>query len=351
MDANLHKTDIALNEEHPYRVGILLIPGFALMSYASTVEPLRAANVLSGRHLYDVVHFGAEDVVQSSGAARVARQVEIGTAPPLDLLLVVAGGDPFAIQETGMFRWLRRLARRGVRIGGVSGGPVVLVQGGLMGGRRLTVHWEHAAALADQFPDIVIERRLFVIDRDRVTCGGGTAALDLMHALISEQHGAAFAQLVSDWFLHTDIRAASAPQRGGEATDAARYPGRIAEALNAMESHVGDPLSLSQISLIAGTSSRHLNRLFVEVFGQSVMARYRDLRLSTAQRLVRSTAMTVSRIAEATGFANAGHLSNAYVAHFGVRPRADRHLQERALRGAGRTGSDFPRTRAAHGTP
>ena len=342
MDASLHKTDIALNEERPYRVGILLIPGFALMSYASTVEPLRAANVLSGRHLYDVVHFCAEEVVQSSGAARVARQAETGALPQLDLLLVVAGGDPFAIQETGMFRWLRRLARRGVRIGGVSGGPVVLVQSGLMSGRRLTVHWEHAAALADQFPDIVIERRLFVIDRDRVTCGGGTAALDLIHALISEQHGAAFAQLVSDWFLHTDIRAASAPQRGGEVAGAAQYPGRIAEALNAMESHVGDPLSLSQISLIAGTSPRHLNRLFVEVFGQSVMARYRDLRLSTAQRLVRSTAMTVSRIAEATGFANAGHLSNAYVAHFGVRPREDRNLQKQALRGAGRTGRNFP---------
>ena len=32
----------------PQTVGLLLIPGFALMSYASVVEPLRAANLLAG---------------------------------------------------------------------------------------------------------------------------------------------------------------------------------------------------------------------------------------------------------------------------------------------------------------
>jgi transcriptional regulator GlxA family with amidase domain len=36
----------------PLSVGFLLVPGFALMSYAAAVEPLRAANLLSGRTLY-----------------------------------------------------------------------------------------------------------------------------------------------------------------------------------------------------------------------------------------------------------------------------------------------------------
>jgi len=33
-------------------IGILLVPGFSLMSYASAVEPLRAANRLAYRELY-----------------------------------------------------------------------------------------------------------------------------------------------------------------------------------------------------------------------------------------------------------------------------------------------------------
>ena len=33
-------------------VGFLLVPRFALMSYAAAVEPLRAANLISGKPLY-----------------------------------------------------------------------------------------------------------------------------------------------------------------------------------------------------------------------------------------------------------------------------------------------------------
>ncbi len=42
------------------RIGFILIPRFALMSYASAVEPLRAANLLAGRELYQVQMFSPE---------------------------------------------------------------------------------------------------------------------------------------------------------------------------------------------------------------------------------------------------------------------------------------------------
>lgn len=312
------------HDETPFRVGILPIDGFALMSYACVAEPLRAANLLSRTQLYEVVHFGAAPETSSSGATHVERTYPVGEITDLDLLFVVAGGDPFAYRDEATFAWLRQMARKGVRIGGVSGGSVILANAGLMSGRRLTVHWEHAPLLAERFPDIVIERRLFVIDRDRVTCGGGIAPLDLMHALIADRHGSAFARLVSDWFLHTDIRAATAPQRGGLAERLGSHSPHLLAAVSAMESHVADPLSLSQLALLTGVTPRHLNRLFSDLLGKSAMAYYRDLRLEIGKRLVRDSAMDIARIAEATGFSGAGHFSNAYLARFGARPSADR---------------------------
>ena len=306
------------------RIGIFPVPGFALMSYSCTVEPLRAANLLSGRPLYDVVHFTLGEDTQSSGVSRVPGDGRPGEAVGLDLLLVIAGGDPFAFRDEAVFKWLRQLARQGTGIGGVSGGSVVLAQAGLMAGRRMTVHWEHAPRLAEAFPDILIERRLYVIDRDRVTCGGGIAPLDMMHTLIATQHGGEFARLVSDWFLHTDIRAATAPQRGGIAERVGSHSPHVLEAIAAMESHVADPLTLPQLALISGVTPRHLNRLFGRIFGQSAMRYYRDLRLDVARRLVRETSLSVAEVAEATGFANSGHLSNAYSSVFGTRPRTDR---------------------------
>ena len=50
--------EIPENQVAPQKIGILAIEGFALMSYASTVEPLRAANLLSEKELFEVIDIG-----------------------------------------------------------------------------------------------------------------------------------------------------------------------------------------------------------------------------------------------------------------------------------------------------
>src|SRR3970040_2887833 len=63
-------------------VGFLLVPGFALMSYAAAVEPLRAANLISGRELYRWWHAapGGAPVTASNGVA-IIPDVGAGTQP------------------------------------------------------------------------------------------------------------------------------------------------------------------------------------------------------------------------------------------------------------------------------
>ena len=307
----------------PTRIGIMPLSGFALMSYACVVEPLRAANLLSRKALYEVVHFGAE-AVPSSGAVVAEVQAIVGDPIDLDMLFVVAGGDPFAFDDAETLAWLGRVARQGVMLGGVSGGPVILARAGLMAGRRMTVHWEHAAGLAEVSPGLLIERSLYVMDRDRVTCAGGTAPLDLMHALIARDHGRVFAQLVSDWFLHTDIRPSSGAQRGGLVERVGTTSGPVLGAVEAMENHVADALALEDLAQAAGVSPRQLIRLFQGKLGVSPMRYYRDLRLEVAERLMANSPMPLTEIALATGFANSSHFSTGYRQKFGRAPSQDR---------------------------
>ena len=87
--------DISTTRNKPFRVGFLLIDGFALMSYSAAVEPLRAANLLADRELYAVEHLpvvGGQSV--SSSGAIVKATAHLGERVDFDLLLVVAGGDP-----------------------------------------------------------------------------------------------------------------------------------------------------------------------------------------------------------------------------------------------------------------
>ena len=313
--------DISGTDRGTIRIGVLPIEGFALMSYASTVEPFRAANLLSGRKLYEIVNVGESDgFIASSGSAGVVPDAIVGDALTLDFLIVVAGGDPASFANKVTLNWLGRMSRTGTQMGGVSGGPVILARAGLMAGRRMTVHWEHAEALAEISPNLTIERSLYVIDRDRVTCAGGTAPMDLMHALIAQHHGAPFAHLVSDWFLHTEIRPSSDPQRGGLVARVGSTNAAILDAVAAMESHVADPLSLSHLADFARVSPRQLNRLFQNKLSQSTMTYYRDLRLDKAQNFLRNSPLSLTEIALATGFANSSHFSRSYSAKYGQMP-------------------------------
>lgn len=307
------------------RIGVLTLNGFALMSYSSTVEPMRAANLLGRRTLYEIVNIGlTAEPIASSGAAVVMPQATVGDDLKLDYLFVVAGGDPARYNDRAVIPWLVRMARKGTQLGGVSGGPLILAKAGLMDGRRMTVHWEHAEALSEISPHLMIDRTLYVIDRDRVTCAGGTAPLDLMHALIARHHGAPFARLVSDWFMHTEIRPSIGPQRGGLVERVGSTNAAILDAVDAMETHVAELISLDDLATAAGVSPRQLNRLFREKLGRSTMGYYRDLRLDKAQSLLRNSPLSLTEIALATGFANSSHFSRAYTQHFGQPPSAGR---------------------------
>ncbi len=133
-----------------------------------------------------------------------------------------------------------------------------------------------------------------------------------------------FARLVSDWFMHTEIRPSIGPQRGGLVERVGSTNAAILDAVDAMESHVAEPIPLDDLAGAAGISPRQLNRLFREKLGRSTMGYYRELRLDKAQSLLRHSPLSLTEIALATGFANSSHFSRAYTQHYGQPPSANR---------------------------
>ena len=88
---------------------LLLIPDFALMSYACVVEPLRAANLLADREIYRWVHVSSQEKsVTASCGATVPCAATIRNVGKLDLLLVCAGGEPAGFKDAATLAWLRR---------------------------------------------------------------------------------------------------------------------------------------------------------------------------------------------------------------------------------------------------
>jgi transcriptional regulator GlxA family with amidase domain len=304
-------------------VGFLLIPGFALLSYAAAIEPLRAANQLAGKTLYRWWHAapGDKPAIASNGAA-VLPDFKFGSdTGPLDLMLVCAGGNPATFKDRRTFTWLRKLAGRGVIVGGVSGGPFILARAGLLHRRRCTVHWEHIPALQEAFPDIALTRSLFELDGDRITCSGGVAGLDMMVALITRDHGYELGAAVSDWFLHTHVREGTGPQRMDLRFRFGVADDRLLKVLKAMEAHLETPLSRRRLANLAGMSLRQMERSFRNHIGRGVHEHYLALRLGRSRQLLRETSLSILEVALAAGFASASQFSKAFRRAFGCPPR------------------------------
>lgn len=313
------------------RIGFCLLEGYAMMSAAAALEPLRAANFFASKPLYETVCLSVEgDRAQSSlpAAFQTVDIAEAGTE--FDIVFVVAGGDPFTQASRKLVDWLTALNQRGVALGGISGGAGLLLAAGLLDGHRFTLHWHHFEDLRRLYPNALAERRLYVLDRARYSCAGGTAPLDMMHALIAAKHGSAFAQKISDWFIQTEIRASGAPQPASLEARYGALPKTVSRAIELMESHIADSLSIAQIAALVGVSPRQLQRQFHAALGASPLQYYREIRLSKAQELVRSASLTGAEIAEIAGFATASAFSSAYTNMFGetvqqTRRKMDQH--------------------------
>ncbi len=319
----MSQSDIVVRPTAPMQLGLLLIPGFALMGYATLVEAFRAANTLSGSELYVWQHVSPDGAaVEATSGARILADAQVGQRLDCARLFVFAGGDPRRFTHAATFGWLRQLARAGCAIAGISGGPYVMARAGLLAGRRATIHWDHRALLAEEFPEIALDRGLYVIDGPIITCAGGTAGLDLALALIARDHGTELAQRVGEWFIRTAPRDAAGPQRPSPDERHGTTNRIVLQALAMIEANLDRPLSRVAIARACGRSLRQIERLFQVHLGQTMTAAMLALRLDSGAHRLRTTDASVTQVALDCGFVSAAHFSRRIRQRFGVPPSA-----------------------------
>jgi transcriptional regulator GlxA family with amidase domain len=313
--------------EFPLRVGLILIPRFSLIAFTAAVEPMRVANRLSGRTLYEWRLFSIDGApVQSSCGIALHPEGDLPAAEVCKTIVICGGLDIHRFEDKSLFSWLRRIDRQGAEIGALCTGSHVLARAGLLEGYRSTIHWENLPSFCEDFPEIEVTTELFEIDRNRFTCSGGTAAIDMMLNVITRQHGHELAAKVADQFMHERIRdhhdhqRMSLPVRLG-----VRHP-KLLAVIEIMETNLEEPLSRARMAKDAGLSTRQLERLFRKYLNRSPARYYLELRLNKARLLLLQTNMSVIDVALACGFVSASHFSKCYRDFFGHTPRKERGL-------------------------
>jgi transcriptional regulator GlxA family with amidase domain len=305
----------------------VLMPEFSMMALTGAIEPLRHANIALAQESYCwEVYSETGQPVFSSSNLQINPKGALSDIDARSTIVLCGGPNVITHTSPNLIHWLRKIARRCPMLGGLCTAPRVLAEAGVLDGYKATIHWESLDSFRETFTRVLVSESLFEIDRDRFTCAGETAGIDMMLTLLSARHGNILATKVAEQVLHSRVR----PQHESQRLDVQVRLGirsrHLVHAVQLMESNLEDPLDMGGIVCQIGCSRRQFERLFQKYLNCPPMVYYRNLRLDRARGLLLETGLRYTEIAVACGFKSYGAFTRAYRDRFGQSPREDRGM-------------------------
>jgi len=304
-----------------HRVGYVLADGFQVMALGSQAV-FEFANLVAGETHYSVQNYSAE-----GGDVRSSLGLMVGTRPlssrsTADTWLVAGVLDPVKVLPSqSVVDFVRRVAPRARRVGGLCTGGFVLAAAGLLDGRRATTHWAYADAMQRRHPDIQIEAdRIFITDGAVWTSAGMTAGLDLALGMVEKDLGPDVARSVAHRLVMNQRRSGGQSQHS-EMLKLAPKSDRIQQALDYVRQHLAEPLSVDELAARVHLSPRQFSRVFTAETGQSPAKAIEALRLEAARAMIEQSRHPLEVIAQETGFRDRRHLREAFIRGFGRAPQ------------------------------
>ena len=328
------------------KFAFLTLQHYSMIALSNAVEPLRMANSVTGQAVYDwhIVSLDGKPTRASNGL-ELSPTVALEQMGAVDILFVCGGVNVRDAVSPKVLAALKRLAERRVPLGALCTGGYALAKAGLLDKYRATIHWENLSALHEEFPRIQLNDQLFTIDRDRFTCSGGVAPLDLMLHLVESKLGARVSQLISEQFIVERIRSDRDRQYVPLRAQIGVSHESLIKVAQLMEDNIEKPLSLDEIATATGLSRRQIERLFKRHLNCVPKRYYLQMRLRRARELLLQTSMPIIDITTACGFQSPPHFSRCYRAQFGCPPSLER--QARGGKAAAAGGAAAGRERAA----
>jgi AraC family carnitine catabolism transcriptional activator len=308
------------------KVAFLLLPEFSHLGIAAATEPLFIANWLAQHAVFDwkIISVDGQPVRASNGRL-VAVDGDLTCAADCKSVFVLASFDPHRdVRERQVVRWLRRLARFGVEIGGIENGSLVLAEAGLLNGHEVAVHWDNSIGFQEDYPETRAVTQLYVRSGERITCAGASAILDLMIAWIGWHTDSELAGEVAEHLLLGRPRAAHTEQRVAAIPAPSSSDAAVVQARTIMLAHIDEPLTCREIARRVGLSLRQIERRFRDELRCSLLQHYRQIRIAKAHQLLQQTELSVTEVAFSCGFSSPEYFCRLYRAFFGCSPSRDR---------------------------
>ncbi|WFU46821.1 GlxA family transcriptional regulator [Sinorhizobium terangae] len=307
-------------------VGFVLVQRFTLCAFVNFVDVLRLAADEGDRSRpiqcrWKVVAPDMRPITASCGVS--VQPHEVFGNPKLFDYIVVVGGliDEMDRPDERVERYLRQAAAAGVPLVGLCTGTFILHRAGLMEGYRGCVSWFHHQDFLSQFDGFrPISDQIFVVDRDRLTCSGGTSTAHLAAFLVDRHIGKAQSTKSLNIMMISEAEDGGTPQPGLTLSFRTKDP-IVRKALLLMQQSLDTPLSVSEIARNLKVGKRCLERHFREALGTSPLTAFIEMRLLLARHMLENTDKSIAMVAAESGFCDSSHLSRMFRRRFSNTPQ------------------------------
>jgi AraC-like DNA-binding protein len=95
---------------------------------------------------------------------------------------------------------------------------------------------------------------------------------------------------------------------------------KIIKAREILLSHIGDPITIKELSRKAAINECYLKKGFKVMFGTTIFDFYQDQRMEHARFLLYEKGLSVSEVSALLGYSSISHFSTAFKKHTGLKP-------------------------------
>src|SRR5471032_2062780 len=295
------------------KVTLVVLDGVQALDVAGPLDVFTEANhFLPKQDQYEMTLVGGrpDNVMCSSGIAFNVHCDYRHFHADSDLLLVSGGPRlPEYEPEPDFLAWLNERAKTAKRFGAVCNGVFLLAHAGLLEGREITTHWDHAERLAGQFPDSTVRTdKIFVRDGKVFTCGGVTSGIDLCLALVAEDWGHELAVKVAKGLIVYMRRDGGQSQYSPYLAVGPDEDSLVAKVLKYVKDHISDALTIEEIADAVGVSRRTFSRVFAKHTGVTPSIFVDQVHIDFARKLLEESDLPMKTVAFRSGFHSAAQM-------------------------------------------
>jgi transcriptional regulator GlxA family with amidase domain len=308
------------------RVGIVLWPGFPLLSLAGLCDGLRHAADVGDqsrqmRCSWAVIGNPSETTTSSCGV-RVPADLPLTADLDFDYIAVIGGLLPrIGEVDARLPHFLRRVAALKVPLMGICTGSFVLAKLGLLEGHTACVHPFHVDDWKELHPGLPYQSHAhYAFSQGRVTCAGGISIVELVAELVRLHCGAdRAAKVVHQMTVKATSTSTHVARRHALGYGSIDHD-KLRQAIVLMEKNITTPLEIAVIAKLVESSNRQLERIFQAETGCSPSGYYRNARLKYAKWLLTTTDLPIVTIAYESGFSDASHFIRHFQQLYGTAP-------------------------------